>query len=222
MQQMQLIPITILDNFFDDPDKIRNWALSLEYSKDPEGKWPGVRTKSLHEINTNFFDTVCCKFFSLFFDLNQEKMNFSLNMRFQLVDSKYGSGWVHTDHLESQITGLIYLSPNIDSHSGTSIYQEKKNLLVQNHSYNKIKEDFYLNRISHEEAEKYRKEHNSQYEESVKVSNIYNRLIAFDSHLHHAAQDFFGTEKDSRLTLVFFVNELYVNNTPVGKLRRFV
>ena len=28
-----------VDNFFDDPDKIREWGLGLSKEKDPEGKW---------------------------------------------------------------------------------------------------------------------------------------------------------------------------------------
>jgi hypothetical protein len=71
-----------------------------------------------------------------------------------------------------------------------------------------------------EDAKKYKEEHNAQYEETIRVSNVYNRLVSFDSHLHHAAQDFFGEGEDSRLTLVFFVNKLLVNNTPISRVHR--
>jgi len=220
MQLLQTVPVTIFDNFFDDPDKIRNWALSLEYSPDPEGRWPGLRTKSLAEINEPFFHSVCRKYFSQFYNLTKEQVNWVVSMNFQLIGDKYDSGWVHSDRLDAQITSIVYLTPNSDLNGGTSIYQEKKNIVTSTHEYNQIKKDSHLNKITIEEAKKYKEEHNSQYEETIRVSNIYNRLISFDSHLHHAAQDFFGKNTDSRLTLVFFVNELFVNNSPVGRVRR--
>jgi hypothetical protein len=223
MQYMQFTPITVLDNFFDDPDKVRDWALTLDYAPDTNGKWPGLRSKSVHELDPAFFNTICTRFFCLFFNTAKEKISWSVDMKFQLVDSKYGSGWVHTDYSDAQITGLIYLSPNSNLSSGTSIYQEKKTVLTQRQSFEHlgVKEQFYQSKTSFEEMEKYRQIHNSQYEETVRVSNVYNRLVSFDSHLHHAAQDFFGSE-EQRLTLVFFVEELYANNTPISRFRRYV
>ena len=220
MQLLQTIPVTIFDNFLDDPDKIRNWALSLEYFPDSEGRWPGLRTNQLSEINEPFFHLVCKKYFSQFYDLKKDQISWVVSMYFHIIDEKYDSGWVHTDEEISQITGLIYLTPKSNLNSGTSIYQEKKNIVTSDHYNGQRKVDFFLNKISNEESVKFRDAHNSQYEETIRVSNIYNRLISFDSHLHHAAQDFFVKDTDSRLTLVFFVNELLVNNSPVGRVRR--
>ena len=220
MQIPQIIPVTVLDNFLDDPDKIRNWALSLEYFPDPDGRWPGLRSKQLSELNKPFFDLICGKYFSQFFDLRTEQVQWVVSMQFQIVGEKYHSGWVHSDEGTAQVTGIVYLTPNSNLNGGTSIYQEKKNIIANAHYHTEVKENLYLNKISNEEAIKYRDEHNSQYEETIRVSNIYNRLISFDSHLHHAAQDFFGKDTESRLTLVFFVNELLVNNSPINRVRR--
>lgn len=222
MQSMHLIPVTILDNFLDDPDKIRKWALQQEYFPDPDGHWPGLRTKHIHEINKPFFDVVCRKYFSQFFDLYTEdkEISWAVSMHFQIVDASYDSGWIHSDERVSQITGIIYLSPNSSLNGGTSIYQEKPNLIQHKHQNTEYKEKSYLKRMSIEEAKKYKEEHNAQYEETIRVSNVYNRLVSFDSHLHHAAQDFFGEGEDSRLTLVFFVNKLFANNTPISRVRR--
>ena len=46
-------PITIIDNFFDDPDAIVELANSLDYYAPETGNWPGVRTKRLHECGEN-------------------------------------------------------------------------------------------------------------------------------------------------------------------------
>ena len=44
---------TCIDDFFKYPNAIRKYANSLEYSPDEAGKWPGVRTKSLHLLDEN-------------------------------------------------------------------------------------------------------------------------------------------------------------------------
>ena len=56
---MNIIPVTVLDNFLPDPDKIREWALKLNYSTDPQGNWPGLRSDELSSINRPFYDWFC-------------------------------------------------------------------------------------------------------------------------------------------------------------------
>jgi hypothetical protein len=223
MPMMHTIPVTILDNFLDDPDKIREWALQQEYLPDEHGNWPGLRSKSISELNTPFFHLICRKVLSQFYDVpNTEELSWEFNMKFQIIPKEYDSGWVHSDETGSQITGILYLSPNTNLNGGTSIYRDKPNIVQPSYVNNPFKQDSYLNKISIQEAKKYKEEHNAQFEETIRVSNIYNRLICFDSQLRHAAQDFFGEGDESRLTLVFFVRKLFVNNTPVSRLRRIV
>jgi hypothetical protein len=218
---MHSIPVTVFDNFLDDPNKVRNWALQQEYFPASLGKWPGLRTKALHELNKPLFDLICRKFFSQFFDLeNQKEIKWEVTMNFQNVDDKYHSGWIHSDEETSQITGILYLSPNSNLDGGTSIFREKSNVVQHVHEHTVKKQDSYTKKVSIEEVKKYKDVHNSQFEETIRISNVYNRLICFDSHLHHAAQNFFGSDINARLTLVFFVKKLFVNTTPVSRVRR--
>ena len=53
-------PTLCVDDFYINPEKVRDFALSLEYSK-PEGIYPGERTKYLHEIDKKFFHQFCEK-----------------------------------------------------------------------------------------------------------------------------------------------------------------
>ena len=50
---MSLIPTSCVDDFYEDPDSIREYALSLDYKKE-KGNYPGVRTKDLSYINKDF------------------------------------------------------------------------------------------------------------------------------------------------------------------------
>jgi hypothetical protein len=223
MPMMHTIPMTILDNFLDDPDKIRAWALQQQYFPAEDGRWPGLRSKPIHELDTPFFHLVCRKFFSQFYDVpNMKELSWDVSMNFQMVSKDYDSGWIHSDEEFSQITGIIYLSPNANLNGGTSIYRNKSNLVQPIHVNTNFKKDSYLKKIPIQEAKKNKEDHNWQYEETIRVSNVYNRLISFDSHMIHAAQDFFGEGEESRLTLVFFVQKLLVNNTPIGRVRRMV
>ena len=39
-----------VDNVFEDPDLIRKWALTLDYTSHPEGHWPGKRSTNFQDI----------------------------------------------------------------------------------------------------------------------------------------------------------------------------
>lgn len=214
-------PVTILDNFFDNPDKIRDYALSLEYEKDPEGRWPGVRSKPLHEINRPLFDELCRRVLAMYFELGDSlgTISWEATMHFQKVDEAYVSGWIHIDD-KVVITSIVYLNKNSNNNGGTSIYKLKNNILLPNsNELNKYKLDAYKGLINIKDVEKKREENNNQYLEIIKVKNEYNRILSFPGGFPHGAQDFFGNkDEDPRLTLVIFFNKLLVNKSPIERV----
>jgi hypothetical protein len=220
---MHIIPVSIVDNFLNNPDSIRNWALTQEFIPDPKGQWPGLRTKPLYEINPELAESITFKYFNLFFNLYTDESKWVVDSRFQIITGNSGQGWVHQDS-DSRLTGIIYLTPNPDPESGTSIYQiinsahpPRASELTQT----KIRQ--YLGEITKEEAEADRIKLNEHYTETVRVNNVYNRLITFDAHLPHAAHDYFGNTLDnSRLTLVLFVKKLYTDQTPISRSKLIV
>jgi hypothetical protein len=213
--------ITILDNFFDNPDKIRDYELSLEYEKNPEGRWPGVRSKPIHEINPLLFNELCRRVLSIYFDLEQisSGISWQASIQFQKVDKSYVSGWVHTDH-PSVITAIVYLNKNPNINSGTSMYKLKNNILLpDSDKLNTYKHNAFKGKINIENVKEKKEENNNQYVEVVKVHNQYNRILAFDAGLAHSAQDFFGdNDEEPRLTLVIFFNELRVTRSPIERV----
>jgi hypothetical protein len=216
---MQTIPVTVLDNFFDDPDGVRKWALEQKYFSDPAGSWPGKRTLSLDQLNLPFLDHLSRKYFSLFFNFDKEDVRWKIDAYFQLIDKHSGSGWVHHD-CPQRMSGIIYLSPNASLDGGTSIFKRKNGSVITNFErVNKAKIATYLQQVPPHETEHIRLEDRAVYEETIKVGNVYNRLLTFDGHLHHAAQDFFGENLESRLTLIFFITQLFADKTPVMRTR---
>lgn len=221
---MHNIPVTVLDNFFDDPDAVRELALQQKFDADATGNWPGKRTRPIHEISPKLHNLICTRLFALFYDYQSENINWTVDTRFQKVDSSYKEGWVHTDSNTAVLSAIIYLTPNANIQGGTSMYRIKK----ENSFIDVINRDEkianYKGKMSNEDVEKYRLENNNQFEETIRVGNVYNRLIAFDAHMFHAAQNFFGDEDqdNERLTLVLFTNALVAGRSPVFRLRKCV
>lgn len=216
---MQTIPVTVLDNFFDDPDGVRRWALEQEFFQDPAGRWPGKRTLPFEKLSLPFLDHLSRKYFSLFFNFDKEEVHWKMDACFQLVDQSAGSGWIHHDGPQ-RMSGIIYLSPNANLNGGTSIFRRKDGAKITNFErVNKIKTATYRGEVPAQDAEPIRLEDREVYEETIRVNNVYNRLLTFDSYLHHAAQNYFGKDAESRLTLVFFITKLLADKTPVNRLR---
>ena len=210
---MNFFQTTCIDNFFDNPDSIREYALSLDYPEAP-GHYPGKRSTDLKEINPEFYHAFCKKLFSLFFTETPE--DYMVELKFQLIEhqhpnknSIYNKGWVHLDY-NASFAGLVYLNPNADLDTGTAIYKEIKPPEQSSESFLRYKDQmesknrFFLNGED-KNYEKNINEYNSQYIETIRFSNIYNRLICFESSQHHAATNLF-VENEPRLTLVYFVN----------------
>lgn len=201
-----------VDNFFHDPEAIRDFALSLEMTKSDNGAWPGKRTLPLHEIDRDFYNTLMLKVLSGYYDLKHDNVSWeSCVAYFQKID-KYESedenvGWIHKDKTNDDLAGIIYLTPNANPDAGTSLFNLKdtsQNKFVEfatnpdKHAFynggHVIKED-YINNL---------KEHNDLFLESVRFQNIYNRFICYSDEYHRANS--FDTGNESRLTLVFFMS----------------
>jgi len=212
-------PTICVDNFFNDPETVRNFALSLDYQKSSTGKWPGSRTKSLDQISHDYFQSFCEKIFLLNYDLKRyDNLQWSVETYFQLIQpleyGKINTGWIHKDH--NLFAGIVYLSPNIDVNCGTSIFRSKNkfsrpiNIKEKNEMYlnfNQDNLDFYQNKLQ---------ENNSLFEETIRFNNIYNRLLAYDGSQYHGVNNFYNTENlEPRLTQVFFVKSLSADYFPI-------
>tara|TARA_B100001250_G_C19636474_1_gene716213 strand:- start:66 stop:575 length:510 start_codon:yes stop_codon:yes gene_type:complete len=124
----------VIDNFFDNVDEIREYALSCEYFP-PERKdsWRGFRTKVLernsdvvehiyNKINQAIssvygmegeLDTVIC------FHYSTESTKYTCQPDFNTFK------W-HTD--PARYPSIIYLTPNPPPHSGTTLRDEKRGM----------------------------------------------------------------------------------------------
>jgi len=201
-----MFPITIVDNFLEDPDAIVRLSEQMEFKATTDGKWPGARTDQLWEHNHRLFNSIGIKIHSLFYEGIVD--NWSMTMHFQKISpfdgdkwNKKNRGWIHKDL--SSFGGIIYLSKDPDADSGTSIYKCKNGYQHQYPDELQVKEDLYTGKstLSQDEYDKVFDAVNDQFVETVTVENVYNRLLLFGGQTYHGVKTF-GTKP--RLTLNFF------------------
>jgi hypothetical protein len=212
----RLYPITVVDNFFKDPDKVREFALKQIFKTNKEridaGQlilYPGSRTDALHEINTDLYFEFTSKLSSIFHNVQEQRVSWEVYAFFQLVPKNWNDGWIHVDGSDLS-AGVLYLTPNAPLNSGTSIY--KPNSLFDTKRYEELqvtKNSFYHQNIKSNKYDEERTECNSMFDETIKINNLYNRCIMFNGNEYHGANTFFGSDsEDSRLTLVYFLNKI--------------
>lgn len=206
---MNLYPVTIVENFYENPDAVRTFALNQKYQfrhqmKDAKYVFPGCRSKDLSSINKPLFENVSKKIISLFHNAENDYMRWAIATSFQSVSEEYGQGVIHTD-TNTVFAAVLYLTPDAPLNSGTSLF--KPNSSFDEEKYNWcLKENdkrFEQGQLVMDTT------YHSMFDEVVRINNVYNTLILYEGRHYHAANQFFGkTLKDSRLAQVFFVIQI--------------
>jgi hypothetical protein len=219
-EYMLPFPTMCIDNFYLEPDKVREFALAQEFTASPTGQWPGKRTKDIFLLDPEFMSKFCHKIFSYYFDLQYSKLRWKVTSSFQLIDaydtdvsSSKNKGWIHYD--DALFGGIIYLNKSPNINSGTSLYE-----IIDPSKYDKehrAKHFFYLNQTYNKNYETEMTQQDSNFIETVRFSNRYNRMISFDSGVPHRA-DNFSMDSEPRLTQVFFVEEIESNRPRSAEL----
>ncbi len=221
-----VLPITCIDNFYQNPDEIVKFANSLEFKK-TSGIYPGLRTELLSTLDPEFFNNFCTKLFSLFYDYNCEEVNWQVQTVFQKIypffdpnDSLLNSGWIHLDSPNHVAAGVIYLNKESDVKAGTSIYKVKypETLSDCPHNYgdNTPRIDFYANKeVDIEEYKNKKIKHEELFEKTLEFGNVYNRLVLYDINYWHKESNFIVNNSEPRLTQVFFIESMEAYSFPV-------
>ena len=210
-----IIPTTVVDDFFDDPAMVKDFAVAQSYSKDKFNQWPGERSESIHKLNSEFFSNTINKFLRIFYP-ESTNIDWSGFGFFQRISDVYDQGWIHVDG--TLITGIVYLNDVAIPSAGTTIYQSKL-LGDQMLHVDKRTEAIQFPEKS-KEYKTYREENANQFQESIVLKNKFNRLVAFDSHLYHAGNDFSNNNQSDRLTMVFFLDKIYTDAFPLQRTKR--
>jgi len=218
-------PTTIIDNFYDNFEEIKNHSEKLDYfdrsyfNKRPT--MPGKITNELHEINKDFFIKCSKKVMSIFYNRNDINfLQYECKTRFEKIipyNLNYiKKGFIHSDD-NNMLTGLLYIQGDKDE--GTSLFKIK-NINKENITNFKIKEDVYSGiKIDPSIYNDSLNRHNENYEEILNVPLIPNRLTLFDSSLYHASNGYGSLDKP-RIMQTFFFTNIRSNYYPIPELRR--
>jgi len=205
------------DGFFKNPDKVRNWGLTLDYYH-KDGTYPGVRTKCTKHIHKKFFESTATKLMSLWGIYKREE--WTLQLQFQKIkrfsdDPDMNVGWIHQD-LGAEAAAVIYLDPDSDLDHGTSHY--RTNSKFDTHTDYPYEREPYNNVLGPQQSrdpEDLRryfenvKYHNARFDNILEVKNLYNRVIAYDGAQWHGQTSFhMDNDDDFRLTMVAFVTSI--------------
>ena len=210
-------PLVVADNFYDDPNTVREFALSLDYKPADVGDWPGKRTANLATIDKNFHYYCVNRFLSLYFDLSiAESKGIQAESYFQLIEpfdkDKHNiknKAWVHADFLP--IAGVVYLTPGADPNSGTSLYELKPGAEPDWKQTAQRSKLHLTGKIDNEYKTAFIK-HSNCFNETVATKNIYNRAIGYDGAAFHCASNHHAGKP--RLTQTFFIYNMEIKSYP--------
>lgn len=201
-----LIPTIVADDFFREPDELVKLSKTLEFESASDGRWPGLRSKFLHEIDRVLFDKINKKILSIIFP-GQTELQYRCASSFQLIKqnskTQLKEGWVHYDtpHL---FTAIIYLSKHEDV--GTTIVDPKylNSRIINVNEKNKYNLGEKVKNINYKVAE-----NNKQFKDSIIVKSKYNRILIFDSSQYHYVPNYISKDTtEDRLTLVCFFDNV--------------
>ncbi len=186
--------LIVIDDFYEDPDSIRNFALSTRF--DFVANYPGMRTSGLPEESSlklkSKFEEILNRKITRWdmFDGDSKKQ---MNTCFQLcLQEDYT--WVHHDF--TKWAAICYLTPDANPDSGTGLFSHIETGISKWDPENSVTE---LNRT----ADMYDL---TKWQLTVEIKNRYNRLILYPGYYYHRSMvpGFGNNYLTGRLTQVFF------------------
>lgn len=182
--------IMILENFYENPDEIREKALGMEFNV--KGNYPGQRTEPFIPEGTK----------ERLEKLLNNKIVYwpdTYNGSFQYTTGENKS-WIHRDKTEWSL--VVYLTPNPPVDGGTKTYVHKASDLTKSNDPEIVKQ---MDADSN---------NHDAWHVLDKIGNRYNRAILFRGHNSHMSDLYFGTDKnDGRLFQTFFFNTAGFDDT---------
>lgn len=180
--------LVITDNFYSNPDHVRNFALQQEFAL--QGNFPGKRTKSF--LTQDVKDAVQSILWNAAGEITEWHDRDGLTGCYEIATSRDRS-WIHTDHFNSW-AGICYLTPNPPLTGGTGLFRHKRTGAERAADLN----------------EEYDAQDMTMWEMTDRIGNKYNRLAFYRGDLFHTSLDYFGHDLyTGRLFQLFFITTQY-------------
>ncbi|MBU5220671.1 hypothetical protein KQI67_29375 [Bacillus albus] len=207
--------IIVIENFYKNPELIRNFALKSNYSSVAKLNYPGYQSDKEFDANgiIEGFERIVGN------KIEDPKGRFTFG-GFRLITKNTGKVLkVHADTIIDW-AGLVFLTPNAPLDSGLGIYKHRETGLIGPPT------DEEARQLGHEDASEFemnviRRDMDdlSKWELISFIGNKFNRLVLIKGcELYHAPMKGFGENpKNCRITQNFFFKEL-VKSEPLSKM----
>ena len=189
--------LIITDNFYNNPDETRDWALKQEFGV--RGNFPGQRTHPVGwpGLRISIQDIIRPAAGEI------TRWDTEYTETFQYTTKK-DSSWIHADYT-TMWAGVLYLTPDAPTSGGTGLFKHKETgyeraprLIDGSYDLEKMKKTDTDSRDF------------SKWEMTAMVGNVYNRLVLYRGDMFHTSLDYFGKDKhDGRLFQTFFFDTEY-------------
>jgi len=189
--------LIITDNFYNEPDEIRKYALAQEF--ETRGNFPGQRTKPVHHWD-------CKEVIQRIIQSHGGEITYfgdAYTTAFQYTTEK-DSSWIHADQTTNW-AGVLYLTPDAPANGGTGLFRHKETgwetaPRLKNGNYDQKG----LDKVN-ADARNY-----DAWEMTAMTAPIYNRLVLYRGDMFHTSLEYFGKDKyDGRLFQTFFFDTEY-------------
>ena len=181
---MQLTSI-VIDDFYNNPDSVRNFALSQDFAV--TGNFPGRRTQSFWTDDVRQAIEYWMPWAGKINNTFGAAQGQGYCGSFQIATSQDRT-WIHSDGLKSW-AAVCYLTPDAPCSAGTGLYRYRETGACSDLDFTNQYDGYDM----------------TKWDLVDKIGNRYNRLIIYRGDLYHASLDYFGNNlHNGRLFQTFF------------------
>lgn len=217
--------IKIVDNFYSDPDSILS-LLTDQYNI--KGCGSGKRTTSLQELDQNLFFKVKKVIFDIHGIEDKDMLFFTFfNEHVYNPVEVFNHNWVHMDGKNPQIprmveknyrlilAGKIFLNPEPDLDCDIELCRVKPELNFTRqelmdktlNNYTTHGKEYREGRLTLDEFQKIHDDYHANFDTTVVVKNVYNRMVSWPAGLLNGARN--NKNMPSRITQSFYIQSKY-------------
>ncbi len=193
--------LIVVDNFLENPDAVREYALGVNYELFGGKNWPGRDSSKCHgveEMTKACSDVVGMKLVAK----SENKCSYFRHTQI----GQHGSQHIHFDPNPGLVwAGVLYLTPIFHPTAGTKFWKHKETGW-EFAPTNEEGEEYGIQ--SHGDMVKFFDTEGKDESKWICTDNIsfkYNRLVMFNPFMWHSNGDWFGNSHESaRLVQLFF------------------
>jgi hypothetical protein len=199
INQQQNKRLFVVDDFYENPMEVREFALNQIYYAGEGAVGERTRVQFLFEGLKEKFEEIMQLKIASYTSERHGWYDEGVNGRFQCCIGGVPQVF-HND--DQQWAGLIYLTPDAPPQSGTSFYRHKESKV-----YHHSQIDWSVGENGNVYSNKTFLDP-TPYERQDTIGNVFNRLVIFDGKLIHSGNDYFGHNRETgRLFQIFFFNQ---------------